>query len=107
MASSLKITRLFQLKKCTSGEKFKKLNVNLENFFRDGRGFQACYEPIAVIEYQGIVNSDGFSQGHYICDVKVDKTWFRTNDDSNPVEISVKNVSKQGYAFLFKQTFEL
>ena len=73
--------------------------------FRDADGLQAFYEAIAVIEFKGIVTKTGQSNGHYICDVKdVDtKTWFRTNDDNDPIEIPVSSVSKQGYVVLYKR----
>ena len=73
--------------------------------FRDADSLQAFYEAIAVIEFKGIVTKTGQSNGHYICDVKDadTKTWFRTNDDNDPIEIPVSSVSKRGYVVLYKR----
>ena len=78
------------------------LNYNL----RDEAGFQTLYEATAVIEYQGTLSSTGESQGHYICDIKHKKTnaWFKTNDNCDPVEIKVSDVSTNGYAILYKRS---
>ena len=58
-----------------------------------------------MIEYKGRLTSTGESQGHYFCDVRDKKrnVWFRTNDNSDPVKISVADVSKNGYAVLFQR----
>ena len=63
------------------------------------------YEPLSIIEYQGTLSPGGDTNGHYICDVKDAKTnkWFRTNDNCDPIQIEVCNVSKNGYAILFKR----
>ena len=72
---------------------------------RDEGGFQTWYEPISVIEYQGRLTRTGVSQGHYICDIKDvnTNTWFRTNDNQDPVQIRSSSVSKKGYVVLFKR----
>ena len=66
------------------------------------------YEPISVIEYQGVMSPTGVSQGHYICDVKNKSTnrWFRTNDNCEPVQIENSDVSKNGYVILLKRTIQ-
>ena len=65
---------------------------------------QAWYEARAVVEFNGTLSSTGVSQGHYLCDVQKNKIWFRTNDDRFLKEISVSDVSKNGYAILFQRT---
>ena len=64
------------------------------------------YEAIAVIEYKGTLSSTGESHGHYLCDIKDKKTnsWYKTNDNCDPVKISVSDVSKNGYAIMYKRT---
>ena len=64
------------------------------------------YEPIAVIEFDGSVDSDGGnSQGHYRCDIKdkEDKSWFHTSDNIIPVPIQVENVSNLPYVVLYRK----
>ena len=48
--------------------------------------------------------ADGTSSGHYICDIQEEniKTWFRTNDNAEPLPIQVEDVSKQEYVVLYK-----
>ena len=47
----------------------------------------------------------GEGQGHYICDIKnkEDQLWYRTNDNHNPVPISINNVTKHPVVVLFKK----
>jgi ubiquitin C-terminal hydrolase len=63
------------------------------------------YEAVSIIEYQGSVNTRGESDGHYICDVKEksEGTWFRTNDNQDPILIKTEDVSKCAYVILYKQ----
>ena len=61
-----------------------------------------------MIEFRGSINLDGQSQGHYICDVQEQssKLWFRTNDNSYPLEILKEQVTKQAYVILLKREDE-
>ena len=61
-----------------------------------------------MIEFRGSINSAGQSQGHYICDVQEQssKLWFRTNDNSYPLEILEEQVTKQAYVILLKREDE-
>ena len=61
-----------------------------------------------MIEFRGSINSAGQSQGHYICDVQEQssKLWFRTNDNSYPLEILKEQVTKQAYVILLKREDE-
>ena len=72
---------------------------------RDATGSVSGYEAVAVIEYQGTLSRAGVSQGHYICDIKDKETklWYRTNDNCDPIQISISQVSKKAYAVLFKR----
>ena len=65
----------------------------------------AIYEPIAVIEHYGRLNNSRESEGHYICDVRDEKSnkWHRTNDAQIPVMLEMTDVTKQGYVVLFKR----
>ena len=60
---------------------------------------------LAIIEHEGSMTSDGESQGHYICDVKCKETnsWFRTNDNQNPVAITCQSVTKNAVVILYKR----
>ena len=62
------------------------------------------YEAVSIIEFRGSVDATGNSNGHYICDIleQNSKTWFRTNDNAEPLSIEVEDVSKQGYVILYK-----
>ena len=79
--------------------------INNPNSYRDAGGSNTWYEAIAVIEYKGQLSSIGQSSGHYMCDIKdkVTNSWFRTNDNRNPFGVHVSNVSKHGYAVLYKR----
>ena len=72
---------------------------------RDTTEKSSEYEAVAIIEYKGSVKSTGDSAGHYLCDVK-DKSsqkWFRTNDNKNPFNIGLKEVSKHAYVVLYSR----
>ena len=73
--------------------------------FRDKTKSEACFEPLAVIEHRGSMTRDGEGQGHYICDIKssISKTWYRTNDNNDPIPISKGSVTKNGVVILYKQ----
>ena len=75
------------------------------SFNRDKAGLHVLYEPIAVLEYDGRLRKSGESGGHYTCDIKenTSNVWFRTNDDQEPVQIEVSEVSKNAYVVLFKK----
>ena len=74
-------------------------------FHRDAEGHYCCYECIAVIQFDGRLNPNGQSGGHYTCDIKdnITNVWFRTNDEQDPVPIEVKDVSKYAYVVLLKR----
>ena len=72
---------------------------------RDACGLEAWYEAISVIEFKGSITNTGGSQGHYLCDIrdKTTKKWFRTNDNTDPIQIRTSDVSQYGYVILFKR----
>ena len=89
----------------TSGNnKFCEINLMIFDN-RDAGGSVSGYEAIAIIEYQGTLSRAGVFQGHYICDIKDKETklWYRTNDNRDPIQISISQVSKKAYAVLFKR----
>ena len=58
-----------------------------------------------MIEHQGLMLDEGETRGHYICDLKEEKSqqWFRTNDNLQPVKISSDNVTKKPAVVLYKK----
>ena len=90
----------------SSGMFLQKTNKIFHLFlFRDASGANNWYQAISVIEHKGLISKSKISAGHYICDIKEKNSgkWFRTNDDSFPAEIGIGDVSRQGYAILFKR----
>ena len=86
-----------------------KFTIRLSNqifIFRDERGIQAIYKPIAVISHSGDLTEEGESHDHYTCDIKhlVNGLWYKTNDGKNPRRIELANVSKHGYVILYKKS---
>ena len=75
-------------------------------FSRDEDEQDIEYEPVAVIEFQGTVSSQGNSNGHYICDIKdkLSNRWFRTNDNKIPMSITIESVSQAAYVILYKRS---
>ena len=86
----------------------KSINHFNQFHFRDAHGCNGWYNPIGVIEHTGHLQASGTSQGHYVCDVKEKRTnlWYKTNDDSYPIQIDVTEVSKHAYAILLVRTDE-
>ena len=86
--------------------KIKVSNSSVISFFhRDVEGHYGLYECIAVIQFDGRLNLEGQSGGHYTCDIKekVSNMWFKTNDEQDPVPIEVEDVSKYAYVVLLKR----
>ena len=65
----------------------------------------AEFEAISLIEHQGSMLAGGETRGHYICDLKDDKSklWFRTNDNLNPSEINLCDVTTKPVVVLYKK----
>ena len=76
---------------------------------KDSKGVRAEYEPIAVIQHEGIINRQGQTSGHYIADVKNQRLhqWFRTSDNDIPVAITENEVSRTGYIILYARVDSL
>ena len=74
-------------------------------YLRDGSRSEGEFEALAVIEHKGNMTDDGDGQGHYICDVKCKESnsWFRTNDNADPLPISHQDVTKYGVVILYKK----
>jgi ubiquitin C-terminal hydrolase len=51
------------------------------------------------------MSSTGESGGHYICDVRenISNVWFKTNDDSDPIQIRNPEVSQYAYVVMYKR----
>ena len=75
-------------------------NVKIKDAVND----EAMFEPISVVQHQGVLNRDGTSSGHYTADVKNQaiNQWYRTSDNTTPKAISPSLVTKRGYIFLYK-----
>ena len=71
---------------------------------RDVENIEARFEPISVVEHQGVLRNDGTSSGHYTADVKNQalNQWYRTSDNAVPSAINPSSVTKRGYIFLYK-----
>ena len=65
------------------------------------------YEPVSIIDFQGTVRVTG-EDSHYIFDIKEKSTelWFRTNDNLEPQQISIENVTKNAYVILYRKVDE-
>ena len=64
---------------------------------------RAIYKPLAVLYHLGDVKGkDAF--GHYKTDIlDLNGSWFRTSDEDIPRKISERNVSDQGYIYLYRK----
>ena len=51
------------------------------------------------------MSEDGETQGHYICDLEDKQTlvWLRTNDNQEPIPISLDNVTKNAVVILYRR----
>ena len=92
-----------------------KINDNLEIVDRkvplgrnisltDVDGHQGVFTPITIIHHSGNVTGNT-TVGHYQADVldSESRQWIRTSDDELPVLIAEKDVTDQGYIYLFKR----
>ena len=70
----------------------------------DSNNCEAMFEPICIVQHQGVLTGDGGSYGHYTADVKEQKSskWYRTSDNEIPIHINPSEVTKRGYVFLYK-----
>ena len=65
-------------------------------------GIVAKFSPIAIIEHSGIMDNQGETRGHYVCDVKTkNKIWFHTDDNNTPKKIDRKKVTKTAAVILY------
>ena len=72
--------------------------------FRDQDGSGSIYEPVAVISHHGQMTIDGEGQGHYTCYVKsIDGHWYKTNDNTVPIPISKRKLSKDCAIVLYSK----
>ena len=63
----------------------------------------STFKPLAVIYHIGDIHGNE-AYGHFKADVRnIDGNWYRTSDDMMPQKIKEKEVSDQGYIFLYKK----
>lgn len=74
--------------------------VDTQNQITKESNSRVKFAPIAVIHHKGDARG-----GHYLADIHDDitKKWIRTSDNNEPKEINFKDVSKEGYIFLYKK----
>ena len=82
-------------------------NCNMEHEeiqLLDTDGRSAIFFPIAIIHHAGYVEGDD-TGGHYQADVKnkSSNSWYRTSDNEPPEELHEKNLTQEGYIFLYKK----
>ena len=72
----------------------------------DSNNCEAMFEPICIVQHQGVLRGDGESYGYYTADVKEQKSskWYRTSDNEIPFHINQSEVTKRGYVFLYKNS---
>ena len=71
----------------------------------DSQGYRANFQLLCVIHHTGNVVSTKETSGHYYADVKNsnDGTWYRTSDSQQPVDLTDKGLTENGYIFLLKK----
>ena len=80
------------------------INNVVIKYFRDNYGTSCIFEAVSMIEHKGQMTADGEGQGHYTCDVKTkDGSWYRTNDNKIPSQISRNNLSKRSVVVLYSK----
>ena len=69
----------------------------------DSQNQKAIFKPIAVLFHLGdFIGQETY--GHYKTDIlDLHGSWFRTSDDDIPWKFSERNVSDQGYIYLYKK----
>ena len=108
----VKSTRFIIIILRRTGEDFRRrATVNTNNVsaiqnanLKDVNNYEATFEPICVVQHQGILRGDGRSSGHYTADVKNQSSnqWYRTSDNEVPQAINPASVTTRGYVFLYK-----
>ena len=80
-----------------------KLALGGEATIFDSQNQRAVYKPVAVLFHIGDIDGrEAF--GHYKTDVlDLHGSWFRTSDDDIPRKITERNVSDQGYIYLYRK----
>ena len=80
-------------------EKNSKINIT------DVKGNAANFIPLAILHYEGSIQDDGSTLGHYRADVKHIESgqWYRTSDNEEPECLGSKELSNQGTVFLYKR----
>ena len=71
----------------------------------DSQGCRANFQLLCVIHHTGNVISTKETSWHYCADVMNfnDGTWYRTSDSQQPVDLTDKGLTENGYIFLLKK----
>ena len=79
------------------------LKLGGETSLFDSKNKRAIYKPIAVLYHLGgVEEKDTFE--HYKTDIQdLLGNWFRTSDEDIPRKISERNVSDQGYIYIYRK----
>ena len=82
----------------------KKVPLGGNISINDVNGQSSLFMPIAIIHHSGEV-IDNTTRGHYQADVldKFSNHWIRTSDDAKPERITRRNITDQGYIYLYKK----
>ena len=81
-----------------------KIALGGEATISDSQNKRAIYKPVAVLFHLGDVDGQE-TFGHYKADIlDLYSSWFRTSDADIPRKISERNVSDQGYIYLYRKT---
>ena len=82
----------------------RKVPLGGDILLHDVKGKSGIFTPIGVIHHSGEV-IDNTTRGHYQADVLDRETnqWVRTSDDEPPMTISKRELTEEGYIFLYKR----
>ena len=71
----------------------------------DSQGNIGQFQLLSIIHHVGNVVGIDTTRGHYYADVKNvdDGIWYRTSDSNEPIDLTNKGLTDNGYIFLFKK----
>ena len=82
-----------------------KVTVTDDIMILDNSNTPRTYTPISVIYHRGGIGKQGRGSRHYLCDIlnKVDGSWYKTSDSSQPQRLSKREVATDGYIILYRR----